>query len=399
MRRLGRLYKLKVSSFITRWWFVPGGNWCVKSKTKRHPGSALFEFLRQSNKDLCDWEARTPVGRDSPWISGDGNDSPQMPYRVGASADTMTPVYSTTAGLSQKTLIKLIGQALHNAEQTNVLTETVPDTIVKRYQLASFKTSVFNLHHPSPEVSIGSLQTRTHPAWRRIKFDELLAQQLSMRLHYRQRRSRGAPVLARKHEYAARFLEQLAFKLTPAQVRASEEISRDLAAPYPMQRLLQGDVGSGKTVVAALARYKRLRMDFAVLMAPTEILAEQHFRKLYAWFEPLGYESPGCREVRKKQKQITLEEIYRRGAISRGDSCVISRLCDLPQLGLAIIDEQHRFGVHQRLALRMKGARSDQLPHQLMMSATPIPRTLSMSYFADLDVSMIDQMLPGRSPR
>ncbi|MBX3616127.1 MAG: ATP-dependent DNA helicase RecG [Nitrosomonas sp.] len=316
-------------------------------------------------------------------------------------ADTMTPVYSTTAGLSQKTLIKLIGQALHNAEQTNVLTETVPDTIVKRYQLASFKTSVFNLHHPSPEVSIGSLQTRTHPAWRRIKFDELLAQQLSMRLHYRQRRSRGAPVLARKHEYAARFLEQLAFKLTPAQVRVSEEISRDLAAPYPMQRLLQGDVGSGKTVVAALAALQAIENGFqAVLMAPTEILAEQHFRKLYAWFEPLGVRIAWLSgSQKKKQKQITLEEISTGVAqLVVGTHALFQDSVIFQQLGLAIIDEQHRFGVHQRLALRMKGARSDQLPHQLMMSATPIPRTLSMSYFADLDVSMIDQMLPGRSP-
>ncbi|WP_292923409.1 ATP-dependent DNA helicase RecG [Nitrosomonas sp.] len=316
-------------------------------------------------------------------------------------ADTMTPVYPVTAGLPQKTLVKLIGQTLHNAGQTKILTETVPDAVIKHYQLAGFSASVINLHHPAPDVSIGSLQNRTHPSWRRIKFDELLAQQLSMRLHYRQRRQCSAPVLAPKNQSAAKLLERLAFRLTAAQIRVFDEISRDLAAPYPMQRLLQGDVGSGKTIVAALAALQAIENGFqAAIMAPTEILAEQHFRKLSAWFDPLGIRIAWLSgSQKKKQKQEALDEISTGMAqMVVGTHALFQDQVLFQQLGLAIIDEQHRFGVQQRLALRMKGAQSDQMPHQLMMSATPIPRTLSMSYFADLDVSIIDELPPGRSP-
>lgn len=316
-------------------------------------------------------------------------------------ADTMTPVYPVTAGLPQKTLVKLIGQMLQNAGQTKMLTETVPDTVIKHYQLAGFSASVINLHHPAPDVSIGSLQNRTHPSWRRIKFDELLAQQLSMRLHYRQRRQCSAPVLAPKNQSAAKLLERLAFRLTAAQIRVFDEISRDLAAPYPMQRLLQGDVGSGKTIVAALAALQAIENGFqAAIMAPTEILAEQHFRKLSAWFDPLGIRIAWLSgSQKKKQKQEALDEISTGMAqMVVGTHALFQDQVLFQQLGLAIIDEQHRFGVQQRLALRMKGAQSDQMPHQLMMSATPIPRTLSMSYFADLDVSIIDELPPGRSP-
>jgi len=316
-------------------------------------------------------------------------------------ADTMTPVYPVTAGLPQKTLVKLIGQTLQNAGQTKMLTETVPDTVIKHYQLAGFSASVINLHHPAPDVSIGSLQNRTHPSWRRIKFDELLAQQLSMRLHYRQRRQCSAPVLAPKNQSAAELLERLAFRLTAAQIRVFDEISRDLAAPYPMQRLLQGDVGSGKTIVAALAALQAIENGFqAAIMAPTEILAEQHFRKLSAWFDPLGIRTAWLSgSQKKKQKQEALDEISTGVAqMAVGTHALFQDQVLFQQLGLAIIDEQHRFGVQQRLALRMKGAQSEQVPHQLMMSATPIPRTLSMSYFADLDVSIIDELPPGRSP-
>lgn len=316
-------------------------------------------------------------------------------------ADTMTPVYPVTAGLPQKTLVKLIGQTLQNAGQTKMLTETVPDTVIKHYQLAGFSASVINLHHPAPDVSIGSLQNRTHPSWRRIKFDELLAQQLSMRLHYRQRRQCSAPVLAPKNQSAAKLLERLAFRLTAAQIRVFDEISRDLAAPYPMQRLLQGDVGSGKTIVAALAALQAIENGFqAAIMAPTEILAEQHFRKLSAWFDPLGIRTAWLSgSQKKKQKQEALDEISTGVAqMAVGTHALFQDQVLFQQLGLAIIDEQHRFGVQQRLALRMKGAQSEQVPHQLMMSATPIPRTLSMSYFADLDVSIIDELPPGRSP-
>lgn len=316
-------------------------------------------------------------------------------------ADTMTPVYSTTAGLAQKVLGKLIGGALQSAQATPFLAETLPENIIQKYQLMGFRESIACLHHPLPETSLDALQTRSHPAWRRIKFDELLAQQLSMRLHYRQRRNRSAPVLPRKQQLIDQFLQQLAFKLTTAQIKVAEEIGRDMAAPYPMQRLLQGDVGSGKTIVAALAALQAIDNHFQVaLMAPTEILAEQHYQKLSAWFEPLGI----CvvwlsGSQKKKQKQATQEALASGQAqLAIGTHALFQEQVAFHQLGLAIIDEQHRFGVQQRLELRMKGAQSNVMPHQLMMSATPIPRTLSMSYFADLDVSIIDESPPGRSP-
>jgi len=316
-------------------------------------------------------------------------------------ADTMTPVYPTTAGLTQKILGKLIGQALQNAQKTQALAETLPEEIIKKYRLASFRDSVMCLHNPPPDVSLEAMQMRTHPAWRRIKFDELLAQQLSMRLHYRHRRSHSAPVLVQKNKMEKKFLGQLAFKLTAAQIKVSAEISHDLAAAYPMQRLLQGDVGSGKTIVAALAALQAIENGYqTAIMAPTEILAEQHFHKLSSWFNPLGIHVAWLSgSQKKKQKQMVLDDIALGNAqLAVGTHALFQDQVLFHQLGLAIIDEQHRFGVHQRLALRMKGSQSNLVPHQLMMSATPIPRTLSMSYFADLDMSIIDELPPGRAP-
>ncbi len=316
-------------------------------------------------------------------------------------AESMTPVYPTTAGLTQKILGKLIGQVLQDAQETQALTETLPEKIIKKYRLVGFRDSVMCLHNPPPDVSQEILQARSHPAWRRIKFDELLAQQLSMRLHYRQRRSHFAPVLAQKNKLAELLLKQFAFELTAAQIKVSAEIGRDLAAAHPMQRLLQGDVGSGKTIVAALAALQAIENGFqAALMAPTEILAEQHFQKLSAWFDPLGIQVVWLSgSQKKKQKRATLDDIaLGRAQLAVGTHALFQDQVIFHQLGLAIIDEQHRFGVHQRLALRMKGSLSNTVPHQLMMSATPIPRTLSMSYFADLDVSIIDELPPGRAP-
>ncbi|MBP6058779.1 MAG: ATP-dependent DNA helicase RecG [Nitrosomonas sp.] len=322
--------------------------------------------------------------------------------RAGESlADTMTPVYSTTAGLTQKILGKLIEQALQNAQKTQALAETLPERIIKKYRLSGFQDSVICLHNPPPDVSVEALQMRTHPAWRRIKFDELLAQQLSMRIHYRQRRSHSAPVLVQKNKLEKQFLGQLAFKLTAAQIKVSAEISRDLTVAHPMQRLLQGDVGSGKTIVAALAALQAIENGFqAAIMAPTEILAEQHFQKLSGWLDPLGIRVAWLSGSQKKrQKQMVLDDIAAGAAqLAVGTHALFQEQVLFHQLGLAIVDEQHRFGVQQRLALRMKGSQSNFVPHQLMMSATPIPRTLSMSYFADLDVSIIDELPPGRAP-
>ena len=324
-------------------------------------------------------------------------------------ADALTPVYPTTAGLSSETLRKLIQRMLQEladgGDQQSYLSETLPDTVLKRYRLHSFRNSILLLHQPPPDASATLLQERTHPAWRRIKFDELLAQQLSMRLHYRQRRSGNAPVLLKKNNLTRALLQSLPFELTSGQKKASSEISHDLVAGHPMQRLLQGDVGSGKTVVAALAVLQAVENGYqAALMAPTEILAEQHYQKLSAWLGPLLGSSDIkiawlAGNQKKKQREIMLAAIADGSAmLAIGTHALFQQQVEFARLGLAIIDEQHRFGVHQRLALRMKGAKTGSVPHQLMMSATPIPRTLSMSYYADLDVSVIDGLPPGRTP-
>ena len=309
-------------------------------------------------------------------------------------AESLTPVYPTTAGLPQNTLRKLIGKALDEGD----LIDTLPESVLHPLGLSGFGASITYLHRPPPDASPTQLLERTHPAWRRVKFDELLAQQLSMRLHHNQRRSQDAPPLSDRHQHTRALLAALPFGLTRAQQKVVAEISRDLGRSHPMQRLLQGDVGSGKTVVAALAALQAIDNGYqAALMAPTEILAEQHFRKLSAWLVPLGVEVVWLTaSLSKKEKKMALEKFASGVAhIAIGTHALFQDQVTFHKLGLAIVDEQHRFGVQQRLALRQKAL---QQPHQLMMSATPIPRTLSMSYYADLDVSVIDELPPGRTP-
>lgn len=308
--------------------------------------------------------------------------------------DALTPVYPTTAGLTQKKLKMLIDEALESV----ALSETLPRTMLSRLSLPGFEESIRFLHDPPPDAKRSELDSRTHPAWTRIKFDELLAQQLSMRLHYRNRKGRSAPVFRTQGKLADALLASLPFELTDAQKRVYGEIARDLASGNPMQRLLQGDVGSGKTIVAALASLLAIEAGFqAAVMAPTEILAEQHFAKFSKWLEPLGVRTAWLSSsLKKKEKEAALKKIERGEAdLAIGTHALFQEQVAFGKLGLAIVDEQHRFGVHQRLALRQKGSNE---PHQLMMSATPIPRTLAMSYYADLDVSMIDQLPPGRTP-
>jgi ATP-dependent DNA helicase RecG len=319
---------------------------------------------------------------------------------------SLTPVYPTTAGLAQLILRKLIGNAL----ETLPLSDTLPDALLQRLHLAGFAESVQLLHNPSPDISASSLEERTHSAWRRIKFDELLAQQLSMRVHHRERGKRIAPKLAAQGKLTVRLIKDLPFALTKAQQRTFAEISRDLAQPHPMQRLLLGDVGSGKTIVAALAALQAIENGYqAALMAPTEILAEQHYLKLRDWLEPFGITPVWLSgSLKKKEKQLAAERIASgETLLAIGTHALFQQQIEFYKLGLAIVDEQHKFGVQQRLALRNKGkvAKTDvpvksnsNEPHQLMMSATPIPRTLAMSYYADLDVSVIDELPPGRTP-
>jgi ATP-dependent DNA helicase RecG len=305
----------------------------------------------------------------------------------------LTPVYPTTAGLPQPTLRRLIAAALESSD----LSDTLPEALRRQLGLPAFAEAVRLLHRPTPGTSLAELAQRAHPAWRRIKFDELLAQQLSLRRAYRARRAKSAPPLPPRHTLTAAFLARLPFRLTRAQERAWAQISAELAQAHPMQRLLQGDVGSGKTVVAALAMLRAAEHGWqAALMAPTEILAEQHYRKLAAWLAPLGLDIAWLAGSLKKADKSAMAARIASGEVllAVGTHALIEEAVDFSRLGLAIVDEQHRFGVRQRLALREKGVS----PHQLMMSATPIPRTLAMSYYADLDVSLIDELPPGRTP-
>jgi ATP-dependent DNA helicase RecG len=313
--------------------------------------------------------------------------------------DRLTPVYPTTAGLSQDALRKLIERAI--AADAARLDDTLPDDFVRRRRLWKFGDAVRFLHAPPPRLSgltQKSLDARTHPAWNRLKFDELLAQQLSLKAHRKARSSRRAPVLTGTGTLTRKLIERVPFKLTRAQERVFREISHDLRRAMPMQRLLQGDVGSGKTIVAALAALQAIESGKQVaFMAPTELLAEQHFRKLRAWLGGLGIEIAWLSGSLPAKARRKAQDALASGAapFAVGTHALFQEGIAMPHLGLAIVDEQHRFGVAQRLALRDKGLAE---AHQLMMSATPIPRTLAMTFYADLDVSVLDEMPPGRTP-
>jgi ATP-dependent DNA helicase RecG len=313
--------------------------------------------------------------------------------------EQLTPVYPTTAGLSQDMLRKLTARALL-ADPARTA-ETLPDDMVRRRGLWKFGDAVRFLHAPPPRLNAltqRALDARTHPAWTRLKFDELLAQQLSLKAHRKARASRRAPVLRGNGTLTKTLLERVPFKLTRAQERVWREIAHDLRRAMPMQRLLQGDVGSGKTIVAALAALQAIESGRQVaFMAPTEILAEQHLRKLQGWLGGVGIEIAwlsGSLPARKRRKAIDALASGE-APFAIGTHALFQEGVEMPRLGLAIVDEQHRFGVAQRLALRDKGIAE---AHQLMMSATPIPRTLAMTFYADLDVSVLDEMPPGRTP-
>jgi len=304
--------------------------------------------------------------------------------------DRLTPIYPTTAGLAQSALRKLIERALGEAD----LNDTLPAAV--RDGLPLFAEAIHALHAPAAGLAADHLHDPDHPAWQRVRLDELVAQQLSLRRAYQARRAKGAPILAARGELADALLARLPFAPTGAQRRVWQEIVADLQQPHPMQRLLQGDVGSGKTLVAALAALQAIEAGWqAAFMAPTEILAEQHYLKLAAWLEPLGVKVAWLAgSMKSAEKRARQAEAAAGAQLVVGTHALIQEAVDFARLGLAIVDEQHRFGVAQRLALRQKGSN----PHQLMMSATPIPRTLAMTYFADLDVSVLDELPPGRTP-
>lgn len=319
-------------------------------------------------------------------------------------AMALTPVYPASAGLPQAYLRKAIASGLSRADLSEVLP---PDILPTGFP--SLRDALHSLHHPGPESSLEAMENRSHPAWQRLKFDELLAQQISQLQAQRERALQRAPRFDMRpgglHE---RLLAQLPFHLTPAQRRVVEEIANDLQRNIPMHRLLQGDVGSGKTVVAAISAALAMEWGWqCALMAPTEILAEQHFRKLVDWLEPLGIQVAWLTGSRKGRQRHEMLKQVAQGVASLviGTHAVIQEEVEFHRLGLAIIDEQHRFGVAQRLALRAKLQLADLSEaagpleaHLLMMSATPIPRTLAMTVFADLDISTIDELPPGRTP-
>jgi ATP-dependent DNA helicase RecG len=319
-------------------------------------------------------------------------------YRMLGGADrlpaTLTPVYPTVAGIGQSDLRRTILEALARTDWA----DTLRPGCAERLGLPALMPSLRLLHQPPPETPLSAIEDRTHPACRRLAFEELLAQQLSLKRARAARAGQRAVPLPDQAQ-TQRLLAALPFALTGAQQRAWHEISRDLAGSEPMNRLLQGDVGSGKTVVAALAAMQAIGSGRqAALMAPTEILAEQHFRKLGPWLEPLGVRVAWLSGSLTASAKKKVRALAAAGEVDLlvGTHALVEESVELPTLGLAIVDEQHRFGVAQRLALR--ATRGDALPHQLMMSATPIPRTLAMSYYADLDVSVIDELPPGRTP-
>ena len=309
----------------------------------------------------------------------------------------LTPVYPTVSGLGQARLRAAILRALRAMQWP----ETVPAAALAALGLPASADALRAIHQPAPGTSVRALHERTTPAWRRVIFDELLAQQLSLQRARAARAAQRAPTLA-DDVLARRLLQALPFRLTGAQQRVWTQIAAELATAQPMNRLLQGDVGSGKTVIAALAAAQAIGSSWqAAIMAPTEILAEQHLRRIGPWLERIG--------VRIAWLSGSLKEPEKRAARARaasgeaqlliGTHALIEDAVAFARLGLAIVDEQHRFGVAQRLALRSRPeATTAVVPHQLMMSATPIPRTLAMSYYADLDVSVIDELPPGRKP-
>jgi len=357
-------------------------------------GSQLKQFQRAAE----DGRSVRAYGEVRPGFFGAEMVHPR--YRIVEAGEplpsTLTPIYPTTAALSQREIRGLVLDAVNKVG----IAETLPLELRRKHGLVGIGVAVGALHRPAPDADIAALMERRTPEWRRIKFDELLAQQLSLKMAYQSRRARSALALPADGPLMKRFLGKLPFRLTRAQRQTMAEVLKDLAAPHPMQRLLQGDVGSGKTIVAAIACLAAIDAGAqAAVMAPTEILAEQNLRKFTEWLAPLGVRIAWLHGgLSAAQRRNVAKSLAQPGpALAVGTHALFQKGVEFARLALAIVDEQHRFGVQQRLALRKKGE-AVVVPHQLMMSATPIPRTLAMSYYADLDVSTIDQLPPGRQP-
>jgi len=323
----------------------------------------------------------------------------QIVHPASTVDERLTPVYPATEGLGQQRLRSLIGKSLARLPDAAAL-ELVPDALREPLHLLSLREALLTVHRPPPDADIGALARGAHPAQQRLAFEELLTHHLGLKRMRAQVRRHRAPALQVDPALRRRFIGALPFELTRAQRRVSAEIAADLAHATPMLRLVQGDVGSGKTVVAALAALGAISGDHQVaLMAPTELLAEQHLRSFRQWFEPLGIEVVWLAgKVQGRARQSALADVAGGAPVVIGTHALMQEGVVFKRLGLAIVDEQHRFGVQQRMALREKGADDDSLPHQLVLTATPIPRTLAMSVYADLDISALDELPPGRTP-
>lgn len=322
-------------------------------------------------------------------------------YEDDPIADRLTPVYPTTEGLGQTSWIKLTDQALALLSRDELeLEELLPPALLGKFKLASLTAALNYIHRPPPDADVAALANRDHPAQKRLAIEELLAHNLSMQKLRRQQRARRAPEMAACSDTERKFLQRLAFELTGAQQRVVKEIHDDLGRKQPMLRLVHGDVGSGKTVVAALAALRASGNGYqTAITAPTELLAEQHLRVFSDWLKPLGIDPVWLSgKVTGKKRAVALQRISDGAELVIGTHALMQEGVEFSKLGLVIVDEQHRFGVHQRMNLLEKGGTGEQQAHQLIMTATPIPRTLAMTAYAGVDVSVIDELPPGRKP-
>jgi ATP-dependent DNA helicase RecG len=323
--------------------------------------------------------------------------------RVGEDApveEHLTPIYPATEGLQQPSLRRAIDAALAKLD-THALPEWLPASLRQELAFPALDDAVRLLHRPPPDIALSALSEGRHPAQRRLAFEELLAHHLSLRRLRELTRREAAHPLKPTGKLTKAFLDVLPFELTGAQRRVAKEIADDLRGAAPMQRLVQGDVGSGKTVVAALAVLMAVESGYqAAVMAPTEILAEQHYRNFARWLAPLGVNVVWLSGRQKGKARRAAVECVAAGTaqVVVGTHALFQEDVEFAALGLVVVDEQHRFGVHQRLALKEKGAKAGCHAHQLIMTATPIPRTLAQTAYADLDLSVIDELPPGRTP-
>lgn len=315
--------------------------------------------------------------------------------------ETLTPIYPATEGLSQFTFRKLTHQALQLLQMGSVLQDTLPQTLLDQFSFPSLKEALQFVHRPPSHASLDILHEKKHVSQKRLVFEELLAHRLSLLKLKNTFQVNQAFSLEKKEALSLAFLQQLSFKLTASQKKVIDEIAQDLTKPYPMLRLVQGDVGSGKTVVAAMAVLQAIENHCqAAILAPTELLAEQHYRTFQKWFSGLGVSVVLLTGQLKTKERSAVTNAIESGEakIVIGTHALFQKGITFSKLALIVVDEQHRFGVHQRALLREKGAHGACFPHQLVMTATPIPRTLAMSAYADLDCSVINELPPGRTP-